>query len=228
MPRGSFAARPPAKLAKTSPRRRPKRLRGGLGLGLSISQRIVLEAGGIIEAEEGARRGCRMVIRLPARQPADPAIDALPSVRSAVAPALRVLLVEDDPLVRSGIVRSLPEIAITCAEDGVAALERLEESGGQAIDAVLCDLSMPRMTAGVPRRDHAPGAAQARRRRRASGVPRGEVKMKAPALLPQTDLTERSAVVRRKSQATSRIVAAATTPTATSQRREIPLARWAR
>lgn len=56
----------------------------------------------------------------------------------------RLLVVDDDPILREFAVAHLatPNVEVEVAEDGMAALERLERGG---IDIALVDLGMPRM-----------------------------------------------------------------------------------
>jgi len=68
-----------------------------------------------------------------------------------------VLIVEDDPSLRTLYQRvlTLEGYAVLSAEDGLDALQRAE---GRSIDAVILDLTMPRLDGRSVRRDFAANA----------------------------------------------------------------------
>jgi signal transduction histidine kinase len=70
----------------------------------------------------------------------------LPAAPAAVAPAPRILVVDDEPGVREGCrkILSAEGFDVVVAEDGRAGLERFEDSGPFAV--LLVDLMMPRMS----------------------------------------------------------------------------------
>src|SRR5262249_51508246 len=75
------------------------RSQGGLGLGLTVVQRLVELPGGRVEAHsEGAGRGAEFVVRLqvPPGAPAETA-PASPPVESPLPSRARVIVVEDSP-----------------------------------------------------------------------------------------------------------------------------------
>jgi CheY-like chemotaxis protein len=74
-----------------------------------------------------------VVLREPAR-----AIDASPA--AAAADRLRILLVDDDELVRTSVTRVLAKHDVTTLSDGDAAIATLV---AEEFDLVLCDLMMP-------------------------------------------------------------------------------------
>lgn len=132
--------------------------RRGTGLGLYISRQLVREAGGELELarrDGPAARGSRFVVSLP---PAPAAPEVLSGeLPAAVVPAaaaaarktslagVRVLLVDDEELIRRPMSRYLTKrgAEVSEAADGVQALERL--SGGLEPHVILADLRMPRM-----------------------------------------------------------------------------------
>lgn len=58
--------------------------------------------------------------------------------------AARVLIVDDDPNLRSVLVRALADFDTDEADDGSSALARIRD--GERYDTILCDLSMPGMS----------------------------------------------------------------------------------
>jgi CheY-like chemotaxis protein len=57
---------------------------------------------------------------------------------------LRILVIDDEPLVTRAIGRRLKEHEMTAAVSGAEALALLD--GGAAFDAILCDVMMPELT----------------------------------------------------------------------------------
>lgn len=128
-----------------------KELGRGTGLGLSSVYGIVKEARGdfLIESEPG--KGTTVVIHLPivpARGVSGPrelplADTALPRVPKAI----RVLLVDDEPAMRTSLGRILEKrvgCTVTEASDGHTALRVWEEHAGE-FDLLVTDLRMPGM-----------------------------------------------------------------------------------
>lgn len=125
----------------------------GTGLGLATVHKLVEEYGGTIAIESEPGRGARFTLRLPratvarARAASGPSLQAPaePASAGGSAPATRILLVEDDPLVRKALERILEKSGheVVAVGDGVEALAALD-----ALDAVHCvvsDVAMPNM-----------------------------------------------------------------------------------
>ena len=119
----------------------------GTGLGLVTVRSIVQQHGGHIEYEPAPSGGARFRLLLPAssvssatRSPEQPATSA------RMQPG-RVLVMDDDKLVRLAIGRVLERLGHTplLTSDGEEALERfkLEREAGRGIDAIILDLTVP-------------------------------------------------------------------------------------
>ena len=117
---------------------------GGHGLGLAVVHGIVTGSGGTLRVESSPGAGATFDVYLPRHE----AVVA-PVVKAAVAPrgTGRILLVDDEPLVRSAHRRLLQSLGytVTEAQDGVEALE-LVRRGETEFDLVFTDQSMPRLS----------------------------------------------------------------------------------
>ena len=117
---------------------------GGSGLGLAISQELAAAMGGRIVVESEPGRGTRFIVELPLAH-ADSAVadtTSTPPLAPARDNGLRLLLVEDDPIVAEvmqGLLREQGH-AVTHAAHGLAALS---EIATQRFDAALLDLDLP-------------------------------------------------------------------------------------
>ncbi len=124
----------------------------GTGLGLYISRQLVREAEGELDLVKRAEPGARFLVWLPSArasvpsarvavpQPTPAPVTATPSLAG-----IRVLLVDDEELIRRPMGRFLTKrgAEITEAGDGQVALERLR--AGLEPHVILADLRMPRM-----------------------------------------------------------------------------------
>jgi two-component system CheB/CheR fusion protein len=122
------------------------RSRGGLGIGLTLVQRIVRLHGGDIEARsEGPGRGSEIVVRLPLAPsaPAGTAPGGQPPVEAEPpSEGRRLLVVEDQPDAAEGLAElmRMRGWAAEVALDGAAALEI---ASARPPEVVLLDLGLP-------------------------------------------------------------------------------------
>ncbi len=119
----------------------------GTGLGLSTVYGIIKQSGGFIWVYSEVGHGTTFKVYLPRRE--SPAgTSSVAEGRSTVSTGSeRVLLVEDDEMVRVVTRRALERLgyAVTEAANGPEAL-RLWDREGTAFDLVISDMSMPQMS----------------------------------------------------------------------------------
>jgi len=124
----------------------------GTGLGLFVCHNIVSALGGQIEVGNRPSGGALFRIELPSTVSFN--ADEAPGKRSKKSstapppepdnePRVRVLVVDDEPLVLKALTRQLREYDVTPCNSGTKALELLRQ---QSYDIVLCDLMMPDLT----------------------------------------------------------------------------------
>jgi CheY-like chemotaxis protein len=109
------------------------------GLGLYLCQRFVASFGGSLSVKSEEGRGARFSVLLrPALEKAAPKREPLPpSVH-----AMRVLIVDDEPLVARSVARMLKDCVSTLAASGPEALSLCSQN---EFDMILCDMMMPGM-----------------------------------------------------------------------------------
>jgi PAS domain S-box-containing protein len=122
----------------------------GTGLGLSICRSIVAGFGGEVSVESEVEKGSRFRVRLPACSEQPPSRSEPPAPTPAPPrlstrpdrPTPRVLVIDDEPMIRTLVTRVLSGYFQVTSADGVrAALAALNEQSN--FDAILCDLMMP-------------------------------------------------------------------------------------
>ena len=115
---------------------------GGMGLGLSISWGLVQENGGTLRVENRGGGGACFELTLPL--PLSPS-QAPKEGASIPAQGLRVLCVEDEPVLLALLLTMLRELGHTPvpARTAEEALQRLEQG---TVDALLTDVQLPGMS----------------------------------------------------------------------------------
>ena len=117
----------------------------GTGLGLSICHGIIAALDGEIRVDTAVGEGSTFRVLLRKADAQAPARRAAPGsgpVPQAVR-ALRILVVDDEPLIGEGIRRALRGHHVEIARGGREAIDRCEAS---EFDLVLCDVMMPEVS----------------------------------------------------------------------------------
>lgn len=115
----------------------------GSGLGLAISREIVTEHGGAIAVESELGVGTAVHVAIPAFRGSGEPTPSAPAPPSVVPPARgRVLLVDDEPAIRSALGALLRDYYVTEVADSVATATAMIRRDA-AFDVILCDIVMP-------------------------------------------------------------------------------------
>jgi two-component system cell cycle sensor histidine kinase/response regulator CckA len=126
-----------------------KEMGKGTGLGLSTVYGIIKQSGGFIfsdnVAEGAVMKGARFTIYLPVHLAAEPVARLEKEEVSSWSGGGRILLVEDEDMVRAVAERALTRQGydVTTAADGEEGLEKVTEGG--EFDLVVSDVVMPSM-----------------------------------------------------------------------------------
>jgi signal transduction histidine kinase len=120
--------------------------RGRMGLGLFIVYGSVTESGGHVRLTSEPGKGARFELYWPAATPRATQGAKLPIRRAADIQKARILLVEDQPEIRRGLVRWLVASghSVVEAETAEEALEHFDEGSG-SVDLVATDVVLPGM-----------------------------------------------------------------------------------
>lgn len=116
----------------------------GTGLGLTIVHTTMKAHGGAMELHSTPGEGTTVLLRFPATaSPGLPAAGADPAGAGAAARPLRILLVDDDELIRATAPLMLEHMGhhVAVAARGMEAVAVLEE--GMDVDLVMLDQNMP-------------------------------------------------------------------------------------
>jgi signal transduction histidine kinase/CheY-like chemotaxis protein len=120
----------------------------GTGLGLSMAKGFAERSGGALAIASEPGQGATVTLWLPQDEAgaAAPAVAAEPTPAEPPPAHLRVLLVDDDAVVRDMLATSLEDAGfqISRAASAEGALDQLD--GGLEVDALVTDISMPGMS----------------------------------------------------------------------------------
>jgi signal transduction histidine kinase/ActR/RegA family two-component response regulator len=123
-----------------------KRQRGGSGLGLAMVYGTVERHEGRIEIQSEVNKGTTIRLILPLRQPAEQRT-ALPASVDRVSSSLRILCIDDEPLLRE-MLKEILEFyhhTVVTADSGQTGLDAFQQarSSGKPFELVITDLGMP-------------------------------------------------------------------------------------
>ncbi len=120
----------------------------GTGLGLAMVHGFAAQSGGALRLESRPGAGTTAEIWLPRAEATPPAAPPEPAHAEPGPRALRVLVVDDDPLVLASTAAMLEDLGHVPIEarSGAEALLRLDQEA--RLDLVLTDFGMPVMTGG--------------------------------------------------------------------------------
>ncbi|HYZ23285.1 MAG TPA: PAS domain S-box protein, partial [Rhodopila sp.] len=138
------AGMPPEVLARVSEPFFTTKPRGaGTGLGLAMARGFAEQSGGTLLIESAPGQGTAVYLWLPAAEAADAAAAQAEAAVPAAKQGRSILVVDDEPIVRTVIATVLADHghAVTEAPDAAAALSELEN--GLAVDVLVTDLAMP-------------------------------------------------------------------------------------
>lgn len=116
---------------------------GGLGLGLTITRRLVELHGGTITAHsEGEGRGATFTVRLPAIMAGTDPLDQPKAEPRGAVRSLKILLVEDHDDTRRNMARLLTSMdhSVVTAKNAASAMQ---EAGTSSFDLVISDIGLP-------------------------------------------------------------------------------------
>lgn len=130
----------------TEPFYTTKEVGKGTGLGLSMVHGLVTQSGGAMQIDSHVGAGTSVTLWLPQAQAISPVEVEEAPAESKTAQGLTILVVDDDPLVRTGMVALLEHLGHAVVETASAeeALSVMQED--RAVDLLITDQAMPGMT----------------------------------------------------------------------------------
>lgn len=121
-----------------------ERSQGGLGIGLTLSKRLVELHGGSIEARsEGLGKGSEFIVRLPAA--GDRAAPRLEVLEDEITPSRRHILVVDDNRDSAESLATLLRLTGNEASVAYDGEQAIEAAARQRPDVILLDIGLPRL-----------------------------------------------------------------------------------
>ncbi|HEX7947608.1 MAG TPA: ATP-binding protein [Phenylobacterium sp.] len=128
----------------------------GSGLGLSMVYGFAVQSGGRLEIQSEPGHGTRVSLALPQAASCAQAVQTPVSAEApVVAAGRRVVLVEDDDMVRGQVARHLEALGceVSALDNGHDALDVL--ASGERVDLLMTDINMPGGLNGRQLADHA-------------------------------------------------------------------------
>jgi signal transduction histidine kinase len=118
----------------------------GTGLGLPMVHGLVAQSGGAMRIASQVGQGTSIRLWLPVDRNGVASPSSVPEVRSRTTSSLKVLVVDDDPLISSSTAAMLEDLGhvVTEASSATRALEILRTDS--KIDLIVTDHAMPHMT----------------------------------------------------------------------------------
>lgn len=115
----------------------------GTGLGLATAYTTIRSLAGTVDCRSAPGKGCEFTIEIPLAE-AEPVVPPCPEVPTLSRDVGRILVADDEALVRAAIARVLSRHGHSVDEVGTGeeALERVRSASG-AYDVAVVDLSMP-------------------------------------------------------------------------------------
>ena len=117
----------------------------GTGLGVSMAKGFAEQSGGAFAIASEPGRGTTVTLWLPQAEDGVAPLSKDSAHQAAIGAGRRVLVVEDDELVREVLMNSLEDAGFVTlgAENAASAIARLDQGSG--VDALITDFSMPGM-----------------------------------------------------------------------------------